>query len=138
MTEQPVPVKRRRGGQAGNKNALKHGFYAGNFNRGEIKDLQTLDTINLQNEINMIRVFMRRIGEKTNPESTVGEDIEVLRTLALASHCLERLVRTQKLHYRDSDALSQALAESLKIVHEEMQLAEKYDPPLFPPKPPGE
>ena len=40
----PAPApKRRRGGQSGNTNALKHGFYSSHFRRSDLKDLENCE-----------------------------------------------------------------------------------------------
>ena len=115
MTTKPAPSQNRPGAPLGNKNALKHGFYAGHFNRTEIKDLQKSDSASLHDEINMLRVYIRRIFEKANPEITTWEDIQILRTLVLATACLDRLIRTQHLIQPPPDpaqTLLDALAEA--------------------------
>ncbi|MBN1176638.1 MAG: hypothetical protein JXA51_03050 [Dehalococcoidales bacterium] len=53
----PVKIKRKRGGQEGNRNARKHGFYAARFSDAEISVLS--DTVNrdgLDPEIAAIRI----------------------------------------------------------------------------------
>jgi hypothetical protein len=97
MPNMSSPLTRRRGAQPGNVNAVKQGFYAKQFRRSEIKDLQDQKTVDLINEISMLRVFMRRVTEKSNPAAPLDEDLELLRTLSLAAVCLNRLVRTQLL-----------------------------------------
>lgn len=49
---------RNRGGQPGNTNALKHGFYSRRFRDIEFSDLDVITVADLQNEIAMMRVLM--------------------------------------------------------------------------------
>jgi hypothetical protein len=46
-----------RGGQPGNTNALKHGFYSRRFRDIEFSDLDVITVADLQNEIAMMRVL---------------------------------------------------------------------------------
>ena len=50
---------RNRGGQPGNLNALKHGFYSKHFLKGEVLEVE--EAGNLQEEIKMMRVIIRRL-----------------------------------------------------------------------------
>ena len=88
---------RKRGGQPGNHNALKHGYYARHFRPSEIEDLEQL-TPGLQDEINMIRIFIRRVIAGTDPDATLAENLEVMRHLSFATLTLTRLVRTHLLY----------------------------------------
>ena len=113
---QPTPT-RRRGAQPGNRNALKHGFYARAYKAGELADLDAMLTTGLQDEITMIRVATRRvidyIAEFTNPT----EAVMTLGALGLAATRLATLLRTQKIldgQQSTSTVLSQALAEVVR------------------------
>jgi hypothetical protein len=52
---------RRPGGQPGNRNALKHGFYSKLFKPGELDDLNAVLADGLTDEIAMLRVVVRRL-----------------------------------------------------------------------------
>ena len=85
---------RRRGGQPGNLNALKHGFYSKHFQKAELKDLgQAQD---LQEEIAMMRVVTRRLLKMARGCKVMGELINVLGALGLASTRVAGLMKTQK------------------------------------------
>ena len=58
------PVKRKRGGQPGNTNAFKHGFYSKNFSLAERRGLQTANGVVLGDEIALLRVLIRRFAEE--------------------------------------------------------------------------
>ena len=49
------------GDSQGNWNALKHGYYSKRFNPLELKDLDTVLTDGLQDEIALLRVIIRRV-----------------------------------------------------------------------------
>ena len=54
------PGRKKRGGQPGNTNALKHGFYAKNFSLAERRGLQVTKGVVLGDEIALLRVLIRR------------------------------------------------------------------------------
>ncbi len=60
MLPRPI-LKRKQGGQPGNLNAYKHGFYSRRFTRLEIKDLATILPDNFDDDIAVVRVCMRRM-----------------------------------------------------------------------------
>jgi hypothetical protein len=124
MPDLPAP-KRPRGAQPGNANAIKQGFYARQFRRAEIKDLQNLKTVELSDEISMLRVFMRRIVEKSNPDAPISEDIEILRVLSVAALSLSRLIRSQLVVTQST--FKDSLDDILKEVWDDMK---RKDPEL--------
>jgi hypothetical protein len=115
MTEQtPLPpVKKKRGGQPNNRNALKHGFYARGFDRAILKDLTIRDP-QLDDEILLLRVFIRRVYERTQRSDSSAEDINTLRALALASLTIGRLIKiNQGFEPNHQDVFSQAIEEAV-------------------------
>ena len=56
------PVARRRGGQPGNTNAVKHGFYTKNFSPAECQGLEATQGVVLSDEIALLRVLIRRFS----------------------------------------------------------------------------
>ena len=54
------PRSRKRGGQPGNTNAYKHGFYTKNFSPAERKGLQATQGVVLGDEIALLRVLIKR------------------------------------------------------------------------------
>ena len=109
-------MARTRGGQPGNANAVKHGFYSRKFRDLESQDLETALREGLGDEIALMRVMIRRVFDFAN--DNVG-DLDswtgTLSALGAASTRLAGMLRTQKLlGGGDSDALdtlSKALAE---------------------------
>lgn len=89
--------KRKKGGQPANTNALKHGFYSHRFNALELKDLGTVTTDNLDDEIALMRVIIRRVFDLADTEAKTLDDWQMaLSTLGAASTRLAGMLRTQK------------------------------------------
>jgi hypothetical protein len=86
----PSRPRRLRGAPLNNLNALKHGFYARKFRPTDLVDLAESKFIGLNEEITMLRVFMRGVIEQSSSASTLSESIEVLRVLSLAAASLTR------------------------------------------------
>jgi hypothetical protein len=109
-------MARSRGGQPGNINAIKHGFYSRRFRDLEAKDLETVPVEGLEGEIALMRVMIRRVFDYANDNAG---DLEgwtgTLSALGAASTRLAGMLRTQKLFAGSKsdalDALSKALAE---------------------------
>lgn len=117
------PAGRRRGGQPGNLNAFKHGFYSRQFRLGEATDLDEVKKPGLENEIDMLRVVTRRLfalaGDCEDPE----ELATVLNALGMASGRLGGLIRTQWLISGMADQTEDELAEALSKLYEEKGLS---------------
>ncbi len=90
----PKP-KRRRGGQPGNLNAMKHGFYARSFRKFEIDDLHAISGTDLSGEINALRIATRRLIELSSDNYDTETGIKLLSTLSLALVRLSNLLRSQ-------------------------------------------
>ena len=115
----PSEPPRRRGGQAGNRNALKHGFYARNFDPGDTKDLDKHEFDGLQDEIILLRVYIRRVLFKSKPVDDLATSMLVLHRLSTALFCLSRMVRVQKMNAKSGndefmEDFSAALADAQK------------------------
>ena len=63
-TETKGNGRRKRGGQPGNTNALKHGFYTKNFSLAECQGLEATKEIVLADEITLLRVLIRRFSDQ--------------------------------------------------------------------------
>lgn len=109
--------RRRRGAPRGNKNALKHGFYARQFRPADVKDLDAHDFQGLSDEITLQRVVIRRLYEQTFAAESIAETLPLFRLLTFATLALTRLVRAQHiLHPPGADtqaAIQQAIADVL-------------------------
>ena len=108
---------RERGGQPGNLNALKHGFYSKHFLKGEILDLEEAD--DLQEEIGMMRVVTRRLLKMARTCKDTGELVNVLGALGLASTRLAGLMRTQKFLGGNKDRFDEMMDKARDAVIKE-------------------
>lgn len=113
-------MPRRRGGQPNNTNALKHGFYSRQFRQIDLADLDAVSA-SLDDEITLLRVFMRRLLEASqDQEETEIEDLrQTLSIIGSTSTKIATLLRTQAIltggHQDDAkQAISQALAEVIQ------------------------
>lgn len=109
-------AKRRRGGQPGNLNALKHGFYSRLYRSLETQDLGKLDASGLEQEIVLLRVLMRRTLELAEDGEELERGVKLLAALGLASARLAGLLRTQaglgESNRNALEAIRAALAEA--------------------------
>lgn len=109
---------RRRGAPPGNKNALQHGFYSRHFDALEDSDLDLFLITDLDNEIHMLRVAMRRLFEGT--QTPEGIDLPMtagnLTALGSTATSLAHLIREKVLlegaqDKKVSDATAAAISE---------------------------
>jgi hypothetical protein len=114
--------KRKRGAPPGNKNALKHGFYAANFNENDLDGPNSDIDRGLQDEITMLRVYMRFVLSFGYQVKTVQEAMECLRTISLASTALARLIKIQKQVFGVTNEFDIALQAALAQVQQELNL----------------
>lgn len=121
MDPEQKPMKRKRGGQPGNRNALKHGFYSKVYAIGEIDDLETMLKEGLEDEIAMLRVMTRRLVELANGNKSIESAIANLNTLGAAATRLGGLLKTQKILYGNDSSVSSALSEAISEVMEELR-----------------
>jgi hypothetical protein len=92
MDQPPPPPKPHRGAPRGNKNALKHGFYTRHFDKVDLADLKAVSFDGLNDEITMLRVFIRRLIERYQSSDDLDSALAVVRALSIASFSLARLV----------------------------------------------
>jgi len=98
QTESTRRPKRRSGGQPGNWNAFKHGFYSGRFNSQEVTDLDAALSDGLTDEIALLRVIIRRVFSYADKEAMdLDSWTKALNTLGAASTRLAGLLRTQQI-----------------------------------------
>jgi hypothetical protein len=115
--------KRRPGAQPGNTNALKHGFYS--------RQLNVLDRINydaqgaqgLQDEITMLRLYIRRVLALASRTQTLQESLNTIRAISLAATSLTRLLKAHKLLYGTPNELEDLINQAIAEVAEEMDLS---------------
>jgi hypothetical protein len=80
-------MARKRGGQKGNQNALKHGFYSKVLDEAEKLDFETASDVNgIDDEIALLRVKIKSVLEK---------DPENVKLIMQATNTLAGLVKTR-------------------------------------------
>ena len=90
-----MPPLRPRGAPTGNRNALKHGFYARQYRKADLRDIESCQFTGLNDEIALLRVYIRRVMELSPTVDQLPDAIQTLHTLCLATTCLNRLLKTQ-------------------------------------------
>ena len=98
MTQTPSSPERSRGGQPGNANALKHGFYARRNPELRTDALEVLDTEfpGFEEEILILRVYIRRMLEQSGCYHRMEHGLAILRALSQAFSTLARLSREHR------------------------------------------
>jgi len=139
-TNQPqtqVPKKKRKvGGQPGNQNALRHGFYASKLGESSPSKYDEGEMRNLLGEVAMIKDIMFRIYQKADNCTEYSDLLEILRGLSVGGISLSRLLQTHSrvailrnggitfneltssLNFMARHATDRLLAESFRIVPE--------------------
>ena len=112
----------KRGAQPNNHNALKHGFYSHNFKAGELSDLDQL-TPDLTNEINLLRVALRRLYEFADEqEPDIKNAIDVLNAVNTTTANIGNLIRLQQvISGQSNDNIAQHLSQALSETIEEIR-----------------
>lgn len=114
-------MTRPRGAPKGNLNALKHGFYSRLFRSSESHDLPDDEAVNLENEINLLRVMMRRTIELADGIDDIAQATKVLVALGIASGRLASLMRTQKIMNEKHSLLAEELSAAIHEANEELR-----------------
>ena len=89
-----------RGGQTGNHNALKHGFYSSAFKQHERRLLTQMPASDLIAEIDLIRIANYRFLEALNTLQTpldVETQLAAVRAVNLSAQSITSLIRAQAL-----------------------------------------
>ncbi len=88
-------MKRKRGAQAGNRNAFKHGFYTKTFRQMDGELLSSGKSPKFEGEIDLIRGLMKLTMDKANEQSSLSleETLSLLRNVSFAAAIIERLSR---------------------------------------------
>ena len=112
--------KRPSGGQPGNWNAFKHGFYSRRFRPLELSDLDAILSEGLTDEIALLRVIIRRVFEFADQDAAdLGTWAMSLNTLGSAATRLAGLLRTQHIIYGGCGDIVSVLSEAIgEVAHE--------------------
>jgi hypothetical protein len=107
---------RKRGGQRGNTNAFKHGFYSHTFTRPENKRLDNGILGQLDDEEALLHVLVARTAEAMGSrEMAYDEYVVALRAVSLAVGRIESIHRSRKAIY-DSQTVLEKVWEELKYL----------------------
>ena len=93
-------MKKKRGAQPGNKNALYHGYYSAAFKAQEVHFLDKMSITDLSAEIELIRVMNSRYLESLQAGSQPPDpeaQLSALRAVSLSAHAISSLLRLQTL-----------------------------------------
>lgn len=109
----------------GNKNALKHGFYAQRYTLEETTGLDKTRQ-DLLDEISVLRVFARRVTDRLSDKSA-GEysedDIRCLNTLVNITTSIGTLMRSQALVSGKSSSIEKSIEDAVLSMKERWTLA---------------
>ncbi len=106
----PDTEKKSRGGQPGNTNALKHGFYTKRFDEQEKEALDLLeDHLDLMSEIKTLRVVLDRALTRITGGLEVEDFTALSSVIGGLSTTIGRLVRLQRLLYGENKSLREIL-----------------------------
>jgi len=118
-------LPRRRGGQFGNLNALKHGFYTRRIKKRDLSGVESTNIKGLAEEIALIRIFTRRLVESVDPAADLYDLAGILRAICLASTTITRVIKAQAFLANDPTEWNE-IDEAIRQVRIEMGLD---DPP---------
>jgi hypothetical protein len=110
-------MRKKSGGQPGNNNARKHGFYSRAFRPGELSRLDTEVEGKYEDEITLVRMEIDRISGLLHQKEALSteDNLAWTRMLILQVRTLSNLLRNQKEQYAGQSTLEQALAELRKL-----------------------
>ncbi len=123
------PSSRRQGGQPGNTNALKHGFYTRRFRKRDLSGVESINLKNLAEEVALIRIFTRRMVEDSVKDPDYYDNISVLRAICLASGTISRIIKTQTFLASDHSDFFAAADEAIRQLRIEMGIDPQPDSP---------
>ena len=113
MTKKPGALR-------GNLNALKHGYYSRLFRSSEHDELPD-DLSNLEHEIKLLRVMMRRTMQLADGIQDLKEAIRALDALGAAASRLASLLRTQKHLMGDRSPAADEISDAIQQINSEFR-----------------
>jgi hypothetical protein len=129
MTNFPSPpeqgllqVLRKRGGQPGNQNALKHGLYAHKYRHQEKVALASAVRQDLLNEIDLMQVALRRFFDLADEsEFDLASYVQTAHTLAMTITRLTDLTLAQMVLGIEDKEIALALSQAIVEVSRELR-----------------
>ena len=121
MPNSAPELKRRRGAQPGNSNALRHGFYAKSFTDAEMHRLDADIEGEFIDEIALARTNAARLAELLKDYKNMSLDDVVSASNALNNYLdrIQSLSRAQRFMYRNQTTMEQIMDELALIPPEE-------------------
>ncbi len=113
---------RKPGAQPGNKNAEKHGFYSKRFDADETRRLQAADRFSVEDELDLLRVYVDRISKLTPLDTLSEDDLKALNTLSLLTQSISTMIRTHFLTKGKGGMVEATILEALEELRLEMGL----------------
>jgi ABC-type microcin C transport system duplicated ATPase subunit YejF len=109
------PAKKLSGGQSGNANALRHGFYASVFKAEEILKLDKVEKHEIDDEIAFLRTLIKRTVALLYDQTDLSllEHMRAVRVITYAGSCVERLECTKMAVCPESSFFD----ELIKAIH---------------------
>lgn len=89
--------KKKKGGQPGNRNRLKHGFYSRKLPAGDVRDIHSYMFTGVQEEIDLFRLTIRQALDMAHQTKSFAECMAYFRAITYAFGQFARLVRAE--HY---------------------------------------
>jgi len=113
--------KRRRGGQPGNTNAYRHGFYARSFTPAENRALDSNVKGEFTDELALARVNANRLAEmlKDYRGMSVQDATSAFKALTGFLDAIQGLTRTRHYLYQNATTVEKALEELSTIPPEQ-------------------
>lgn len=117
---------RKRGAPFGNKNAQTHGFYASRLNHRSFEGLDQIGVNSLKDEIDVMRIFSRKVAELGDDIEDLDEAKSILNTLSNSTSTINRLVRTNTYIPNPEDSTEEVLRQALLELEEEWPEFKKF------------
>ena len=113
MPNPSTPPKRKRGGQPGNKNNFRHGFYSPSFSPSDMQALDQNVKGEFHDEISLARVNLSHIEEIIlgNKNMSRNDLMNISNVAIKYIDCIRCLTRDQKLIYQNQTTVEKALEE---------------------------
>ncbi|HEX9013397.1 MAG TPA: hypothetical protein VF813_07770, partial [Anaerolineaceae bacterium] len=106
--------------RTGSHQALKHGFYSRWFRSAEIADLELPDGLTVRDDIDMLRVVMRRLFELVSEGEPDAETLSTaLAAMGKVAFHIGSLLRAEKALAEEKADIAAALSQALNGVLEE-------------------
>jgi hypothetical protein len=115
-------TRKRKGGQPGNLNALKHGFYSTQFQDLSPEDIEAIMEGGLEDEIALLRVLLKRFVNMTEGFNSLAEASQTLEIAGMTATRLGNLLKIQTLLGGKGDETLRTLNDVIEEVNREFGL----------------